>query len=109
MPMRASAAGTVSLSTLAPRLPPTTSSDSGPMRSRKRSAGTGSASISVRTGLPVTWACRVLATAGPSKPNATTSATGSSARVDSSSDASAFTSTSGLPSSDAIRPPGKHT
>jgi hypothetical protein len=97
------------LSTRAPRLPPTTSTDSGPLRPWKRSVGAGRFSISARTGLPVTSACRVFSAAGPSKPKATASATGNSERVDSSSDASAFTSTSGLPSSEAISPPGKQT
>jgi hypothetical protein len=67
------------------------------------------ASISARTGLPVTTAFFVALAASPSKPKATRSATGSSHLLDSSSAASAFTSTSGLPSSEAISPPGKQT
>ncbi len=104
-----SAAGKVSFSTFAPRLPPTTSKCSAPLRPANRCAGSGSASISARTGLPVTTACLVRAAAAPSKPKATRSATGSRALLLMSSEASAFTSTSGLLSSDAISPPGKQT
>ncbi len=107
--IRRSAAGSVSFSTFAPRLPPTTSSCSGPLRAAKRSAGAAMASISARTGLPVTTARLVRAASAPSKPKATRSATGSSALLLSSSAASALTSSSGLPSSEAIIPPGKQT
>ena len=48
----ASAAGTRSLSAAAPRLPPTTSRRSGPVRPAKALLGGGMAAISSRTGLP---------------------------------------------------------
>ena len=49
---RASAAGTISLSTCAPKLPPTTAIFRLPWRSAKRFSGEGRAAMSARTGLP---------------------------------------------------------
>ena len=105
----ASACGMHSFSAFAPRLPPTTNTRSRPLRPANRCAGSGRFSISVRTGLPVTTARFTRFAASPSNPNATASATGSSALLLISSDASALTSISGLLSSEAISPPGKHT
>jgi hypothetical protein len=64
--------------------------------------------MAARTGLPVTRAC-FTPWLPPSKPKQTRSATGSRALFDSSRRASAFTSTKGLPSQLAIKPPGKQT
>jgi hypothetical protein len=74
-----------------------------------RSAGSGSSSISVRTGLPLTTAPRVEAAAAPSKPKAMRRANGLSARLLFSIAASALTSISGLPVSAAVRPAGTQT
>ena len=104
-----SACGSVSLSTLAPRLPPTSSTRSGPARCAKRSAGGAIASISARTGLPVTSALGVLRASSPSKPNAMRSHADSSDLLDSSSAASALTSTSGFFIRRATLPPGTQT
>jgi hypothetical protein len=54
--MRASAFGTTALSAFAPRLPPTTSSFSGPLRPAKRLAGSGCERKAERSGLPTHWA-----------------------------------------------------
>ena len=51
----ASAAGTRSLSALAPRLPPTTSKRSGPERPANRSDGGPTLAIASRKGLPTHW------------------------------------------------------
>ena len=104
-----SASGNVSLSTLAPRLPPTSSTRSGPARLAKRSAGAAMASISARTGLPVTSALGVARASSPSKPNAMRSHDDSSDLLDISSAASALTSTSGFLNLRATLPPGTQT
>lgn len=74
-----------------------------------RSAGDGSASISARTGLPLTTAPRVDAAAAPSKPNAMRRANGFSARLLFSIAASALTSINGRPVSAAVMPAGTQT
>src|SRR5471030_2730696 len=93
----ASAAGRLSLRAFAPRLPPTTNMRSGPARSRKRTAGSTTSKISLRTGLPVTTALLAAPPKLAGKPKQMRCATGTSALFDNSSAASALTSTSGTP------------
>jgi len=94
----------------APRLPPTTSRRSAPARPAKRCAGSASASIVARTGLPVTTAFPpALRAESPSKPNAMRRAISASARLLSRSVASALTRRSGFLVSHATQPPGRQT
>ena len=107
--IRASAAGTASFSTFAPRLPPTTRMFRGPLRLVKRWPGAGISRISLRTGLPVTTALPSALPKSAGKPNSTRWAIGVRVLLDSSSAASAFTSASGTPRERAIIPPGTVT
>ncbi|MDT4813238.1 hypothetical protein FQZ97_462140 [compost metagenome] len=101
--MRASAFGTTAFSAFAPRLPPTTSSFSGPLRPAKRSAGAGCEVNAARSGLPTH--CAFFSTFG--KAVNTRSATPASTLLARPATEFCSCSTSGLPISTPIIPPGK--
>ena len=101
--MNASACGTRSLSALAPRLPPTTSSRSGPERLPRRCCGPGCCRNSARSGLPIQRA--FVSTCG--KALNTRSATPARTRLAIPATEFCSCSTSGLPSSTLIMPAGK--
>jgi len=102
-PSSAMPCGTISLRACAPRLPPMTSRCSAPSRPAKRSAGGTIFAISGRTGLPAQTP--FFSTSG--KPVAIRSATPASTRLASPATEFCSCTTSGLPSSAAIMPPGK--
>ncbi|MNH40996.1 hypothetical protein D3C79_1024050 [compost metagenome] len=91
------------MSARAPRLPPTTSRRSGPLRPAKRSAGAGCCVKAVRSGLPTHWP--LANTLG--KAVNTRSATPASTLLAMPATEFCSCSTSGLPASTAIMPPGK--
>jgi hypothetical protein len=101
--MRASACGTTVLRPRAPRLPPTTSNFSGPVRPAKRAAGSGCEVNAARSGLPTH--CAFFSTLG--KAVNTRSATPASTLLARPATEFCSCSTSGLPMSTPIIPPGK--
>ena len=103
----ASARGTQSFNATAPRLPPTTSTDNGPVRPAKRVSGGGTDSMSARSGLP-THSGRPPATAPnvPGNPVSTRSAPWRSTRLASPGLASRLWTISGTCRATAISDPG---
>ena len=91
------------LSARAPRLPPTTSSRSGPVRPAKRAPGSGCVTKAARSGLPIHSA--PFSTSG--KAVKTRWATLASTRLASPATEFCSCSTKGRPSSALMRPPGK--
>ena len=104
---RASARGTHSFSATAPKLPPTTSSRSGPVRPAKRCSGGATATMSARSGLPThsTRGSRP-SPRTPGKPVSTRSAPKRSTRLASPAFASRLCTTSGTLRATAISAPG---